>query len=135
MATHPGTPRNVMPPGLRNTQQQHRTFDASGQEVGWLKFRLNNDNFLNREGSGGAQAPMTRTGLANKRKAFLLFEVAAMSWESTLFLPTKCQAKCSVSSAKTKCPEHTYTLPFIGSVTSHPWFYVGTSQSQWQESL
>ena len=36
MATHPGTPRNVMPPGLRKTQRQHRTFDASGEEAGQL---------------------------------------------------------------------------------------------------
>ena len=39
-----------------------RTFDASGKEVGQLYFRLNNNNFLNREGSGGTWALMTQTG-------------------------------------------------------------------------
>ena len=36
-----------------------RTFDASGKEAGQLQSRLRDNNFLNREGSGGARAPMT----------------------------------------------------------------------------
>ena len=33
---HPKTELYVVPLGLRKTQQQHRTFDASDEEVGWL---------------------------------------------------------------------------------------------------
>ena len=48
--------------GLRMTQWQLRTFDASGEEAGWLYSKLHDNNFLNQEGSGGARALMTRTG-------------------------------------------------------------------------
>ena len=48
----------VVPLGLRKIPRQHRTFDASGEEAGWLYSRLNN-NFLNRRGSGGARAITT----------------------------------------------------------------------------
>ena len=48
--------------GLRTTQRWLRTFNASGEEAGWLYSRLRDNNFLNQKGSGGAQAPMTRTG-------------------------------------------------------------------------
>ena len=123
---HPGCwVSHVTPHICRATRVEENPMVTQNTRCLW---RLNNDNFLNREGSGGAWAPTTQTGLANKRKAFLLFEAAAKSWESTLFLPTtkcthevpetKCQAKCSVPSPKTKCPECTYALPFIGSVTS-----------------
>ena len=51
-----------MPPGFEDDPTAVRTFDASGKEAGRLELRLNNNNFLNREGSGGTRAPMTRTG-------------------------------------------------------------------------
>ena len=61
MVAHPGMPRNVVW-GLMMTQQWLRTFDASGEEAGWLYSRLRDNNFLNREGSGSARAPTTQTG-------------------------------------------------------------------------
>ena len=51
-----------MPPGFEDDPMAVRTFDASGEEAGQLQLRLNNNNFLNQEGSGGARAPTTRTG-------------------------------------------------------------------------
>ena len=45
--------------GLRTTQQRLRTFDTSGEEAGGLYSRLRDNNFLNREGSGGARALTT----------------------------------------------------------------------------
>ena len=75
---------------------------------------------------------MTQTGLANKGKPFLLFEVAANSWESPTFQPTM---KFPVSRTEIKCLKYMHTLTFIESVTSRSWVDVGTSRSQWWESL
>ena len=36
MAAHPGMPRNVIPPGFEDDPMAARTFNASGEEVGWL---------------------------------------------------------------------------------------------------
>ena len=70
----------------------------------------------------------------NKRKAFLLFEVAAKSWESPTFQKT---TGFQVSRTETKCqvPRTYVHTPFYMECDVMLMVDVRMSWTQWQESL
>ena len=78
---------------------------------------------------------------AKQIKGFLLFEMAAMSWESptiqstTELLVSKAETKCPVPSVEEKCPKCTHTLPFYREHDVTLMRYTRMSWTQWQESL
>ena len=103
----------------------------------------NNINLLNRRGSGSAQAMRPEQAKQIiRRKGILTIEAAAKFLrESSTFLSTTehsvsyAETKHQEPSARKKCPEHVYALPFYRKYDVTLTSYVRTFWAQWWESL